>query len=206
MFGGGRAARRKKDGERKEKLKQTLLKQAETTRASDGARAAIAYCDSSIDEYEEFFEWNESRWVWWQQIIIVGGAVATLAGVITVPERWLWWISDPQSLAWLRGVPAAIVTVAAGYLSNFTYREDAVRHELTAETLLIELAKYIGKAEPYNKGAEQDDTSAFLNTVCLLVETESRNWSALVSKVAVDNTSLPPSPPPPPGPTPGLPS
>jgi hypothetical protein len=165
MFGMGRSRRKKKDAERKKKLREILLKQAESTRASANAQAAIVYCDSCIDEYEELFDWNELRWVCWQQVIIVGGVVATLAGVITIPEKWLWWTSQPHSLAWLRGVPAAIVTIAAGYLSNFTYREDAVRQEITAEALWNELAKYIGKAEPYNKGSEQDDSSAFLNTV-----------------------------------------
>ena len=105
--------------------------------------------------------------------------VATLTGAASLPVSWIAWIPEPQSLARLRGVPAAIVTIAAGYLSSFTYRDDAVRHELTATALWNELVKYQGRAAPYNKN-EIDDTSAFLNVVCKIVELESYNWSALV--------------------------
>ena len=187
MFTIGRKAKKKRDGDRKQELKKQLLEQAKSTRPSQGAQIAIAYCLNSIDEYEDYFDWNELRWVCWQQVVLIGGAVATLSGVITIPHSWLWWLSDPHSFAWLRGVPAAIVTIAAGYMSSFTYREDAVRHEVTAETLLIELVKFVGKAEPYNAEKENADTSAFLNTVCLLIETESRSWSALVSKASEEN-------------------
>jgi Protein of unknown function (DUF4231) len=139
----------------------------------------IVYCEHCICEYEDWFDWNEARWIWWQRVVIIGGVVATLAGAVSVPREWISWIPDPHSLAWVRGVPAAIVTIAAGYLSSFTYRDDAVRHEVTAQSLWNELVRYQGRAEPYNKKEEQD-TSLFLNTICKIVESESQNWSALV--------------------------
>lgn len=112
---------------------------------------------------------------------MIGGVVATLAGVIKVPAEWVGWIYGLHSLSWLRGVPG-----------SFTYREDAVRHELTAQVLWNELAKYVGHAEPYNKPSEKDDTSAFLKTICLLVETELQRWSALVTNINTENQRGPP--------------
>jgi hypothetical protein len=42
-----------------------------------------------------------------------------------------------------------------------------------------ELARYLGKAEPYNK-TEAEDTSAFINTICRIVDAELRGWRTLV--------------------------
>ena len=102
---------------------------------SAAAKKAIAYCDLCIKEYEGWFEWNETRWIFLQRTIIIGGVVATLAGVITIPDSWAESIPWIKSFGWVRGVPAGIVTIAAGFLSSFTYREDAVRHESTATAL-----------------------------------------------------------------------
>jgi hypothetical protein len=83
-----------------------------------------------------------------------------------------------------------IVTIAAGFLGSFNYKEDAVRHELTANALWNEFAKYQSRAEPYN-GEESDDTSAFMNNVCRIVDSELRNWSALVQESShVDKNHL----------------
>jgi hypothetical protein len=164
---------------RAEKLRNIVLKQGSNERASEESQKAIAYCEWCISEYEGWFDYNETRWLRWQKITIIGGVIATLAGVITVPEHWLAWAPDLQSFSWVRGVPAAIATIAASYLGSFNYREDAVRHELTANALWNELAKYQARAEPYNNG-ESKDTSAFLTNVCRLVESELHSWSALV--------------------------
>jgi hypothetical protein len=168
--------------QRDKELREFLIQRTESPRSSKEAQIAIAYCELCIHEYEDWFDWNESRWILWQRIVIIGGVIATLAGVITIPSDWLSWIPDPSSLSWLRGVPAAIVTIAGGYLSSFTYRDDAVRHELTAQALWNELAKFLVRAAPYNE-EEAEDTSAFMAIVCRLVETESRSWSALVKGI-----------------------
>ena len=156
---------------------RTLLLASDHIRDSETARKAIAFCELCIEDYEGWFEWNEKRWHIWQAIVIIGGVVATLAGVITVPDDWV----PPflKSLGWLRGIPAALVTIASGYLSGFTYKEDAVRHEMTAGFLWLELVKFQTHAIPYNK-ADSEDTSLFVNNVSLLVEGELRGWSALV--------------------------
>jgi hypothetical protein len=158
---------------------RNLLLKPDATRTSEEAKAAIAYCAMCIQDYKEWFEWNDRRWHRWQAIVIVGGVVATLAGVVTIPESWIAKDSAWHSFGWLRGVPAGLVTIAAGYLSSFTYREDAVRHELTAIALWGELARYQGHAKPYDRN-ESEDTSAFVNNVCRLVENEGHSWRALV--------------------------
>jgi hypothetical protein len=163
---------------RKRELRAILLT-GDTSRQSESAKKAIAYCDLCIKEYEEWFDWNEHRWLFFQKVMIIGGVVATLAGVITIPDSWIASIPWVQSFGWVRGVPAGIVTIAAGYLSSFTYREDAVRHESTATALWSELARYQGHAKPYDKN-DADDTSVFVNNLCRLVENETHNWSALV--------------------------
>jgi hypothetical protein len=174
LFGESRIAKIK--AERKKELLGVL--QSENTRKSDEAKKATAYCNYWISFYEGLFGWNEKRWLWWQRVVIIGGVVATLAGAITLPENWISH-SQLETFGWLRGVPAAIVTIAAGYLSSFTYREDAVRHWLTLNNLWNELAKYQGQAKPYDEN-EVEDTSLFLNTICNIVEGELRDWRALV--------------------------
>jgi hypothetical protein len=177
-------SKRRAEKERIEKeeqaLRNALLKHDAKLRATDNARKAVAYCEYCITSYEDWFNWNEGKWQFWQRVVIVGGVVATLAGVVTVPQSWLPSDTDLSSLAWLRGLPAAIVTVAAAYMSSFTYREDAVRHELTANALWNELAKFQTQAQPYNK-ADDEDTSLFVNNICRIVDAELRSWSALVS-------------------------
>ena len=69
-------------------LRKIILEQGEK-RGTEESKKAIAFCQKCIAEYEEWFDWNESRWLRWQQIAIIGGVVATLAGVITMPEDWL---------------------------------------------------------------------------------------------------------------------
>jgi hypothetical protein len=127
------------DDAKEEALRKQLLAD-ETSRPSEASKKAIAFCELCISEYEGWFDWNETRWLRWQKVIIIGGVVATLAGVITLPDDWT--LPFMKSLGWLRGVPAGLVTIAAGYLGSFTYREDAVRHEMTAGLLWIELAKF----------------------------------------------------------------
>ena len=45
----------------------------------------------------------------------------------------------------------------------------------------MELAKYQAGAWPYNSNNEEKDTSAFVNAICGLVDSELRNWSALLT-------------------------
>ena len=130
---------------RVEELRAILLASQQGKRGSEEAKKAIAYCEYCIRTYESWFDWNESKWFLWQRVVIVGGVVATLAGVMSVPPEWIWWISDPEPLGWLRGVPAAVVTIAAGFLGSFTYREDAVRHELTANALWNGISEVSGR-------------------------------------------------------------
>jgi Protein of unknown function (DUF4231) len=177
MFGSfGRTSIPKIKAERKKELLEVL--QVENTRKSEEAKKATAYCRYWINTYEGFFEWNEKRWARWQRVVIIGGVVATLFGAITLPESWITLLRL-QGFGWVRGVPAAIVTIAAGFLGSFTYREDAVRHWVTLNSLWNELAKYQGQAEPYNEN-EADDTSLFLNNICKIVEGELQGWRMLV--------------------------
>ena len=166
------------------RLQEEIFKESENHRKSEEARRAIAYCRRNIVEYEEWFRRNHSRWMLWQTIAIVAGVVATLAGVVHIPLSTecvktycgQFW----ESFSWVRGVPAAIATIAAGMLASFSYRDDAVRHEMTANALWNELTKYLSRAEPYNGQEEVKDTSTFLNNVCRLVNSELRGWSAVV--------------------------
>jgi hypothetical protein len=100
-------------------------------------------------------------------------------------------IPNYHYLSWLRGVPAAIVTVAASFLGSFSYKEDAVRQGVTRNALWNELAKYLGHAAPYNK-AEPEDTSVFLNNVALIVDSELNSWSTLVRGDRADGQKPPP--------------
>jgi|SRR5215471_9729763 len=175
FFGGDRA---KKAQQREEALEALVLAQGENSRSSDEAKKAIAYCQLCIFEYERWSKQSQTRWELLQGVVVIGGVVATLAGAISIPQAW-------DSLAWIRSLPAATVTIAAGFLSSFSYRENAVRYELAAVALWNELARYETRAAPYNKD-EAEDTSAFLNTVCRLVEAELHNWSVLVREGRVD--------------------
>jgi len=149
-------------------------------RPSDQAKKAIAYCKYCIFDYEDLFEYNHARWFFWQAVVLVGGVVATLAGIMTIPPEWVSWLPHPEMFAWVRGVPAGFVTIASGLLSSFTYKEDAVRHEMTANALWNELAKFQSHTTPYDK-SEETDVSLFVNNVCSLVDREVKDWVALAT-------------------------
>jgi hypothetical protein len=151
---------------------------SEPLRQSQSTLDAIAFCTNEMNEYRTWFRWNEFRWVFWQHVTIIAGVIATLAGVITfpIPESWSAWAPFLHSLAWVRGVPAGIATIAASLIGSFSFREDAVRHETTRNALNCELIKYRTGADPYNKD-EKSDTSIFLNTICNIIEAEQRNWN-----------------------------
>jgi Protein of unknown function (DUF4231) len=142
---------------------------------------AIKFCQRQIREYRSWFKHNERRWIFWQSLTIVMGVIATIAGSVTIdiPNDWTWWGPLLKSLSWTRGIPAGIATIAAGMVGSFTFREDAVRHEMTRNALAGELAKFVAGAEPYSKH-DDTDRSAFLGAVCHIIEAEQRNWSELV--------------------------
>jgi hypothetical protein len=173
MFGLSRATRaaKKSVDQKMEELRASILKQGTNERSSEESQKAIAYCEWSIHQYEDWFEYNEDRWYMWQQVTIIAGVIATLAGAIPFPESLQPW-------SWIRGIPAAVATIGASYLGGFSFREDAVRYELAANALWNELIKYQARAEPYNKD-EAADTSLFLKHVCGLVESELNSWSTL---------------------------
>src|SRR5215831_9031937 len=138
--------RRKLEREKyEEQLEELLASAGGRDRKSEEADKALKYCKSLIDEYDWWFNFNEKRWAIWQIVVIIGGVVATIAGVVPVPASW----ASGFDFGWLRGVPAGIVTIASGFLSSFTYREDAVRMEMTATALWTELAKFQTHAAPY---------------------------------------------------------
>jgi hypothetical protein len=169
-----RRERQKQRDERMKVLREGLLESEGKVRSSVEARNAIDYCEYCILEYEELYETNEAKWLGWQTVVIVGGVIATLAGVAAIPESW-------EGLGWLRGVPAGVVTIAAGLMSSFTYKEDAVRSEWTANVLWNELIRYLGRAEPYTGDDDKSDTSKFVNKICDLVEAELQSWRTLVA-------------------------
>ncbi|MDR3468217.1 MAG: DUF4231 domain-containing protein [Xanthobacteraceae bacterium] len=184
MFGFTSETRRQESQrkERQEQLRKLLLTQTpnEKGRSSDYSKKAIAYCEYCISEYEEWFEFNEGRWITWQKIAIIAGVVATLVATISFPRAW---IPDEFEPYWgiVRAIPAAAATIATGFLSSFMYKEDAVRHELTSNALWNELAKFLVHAKPYNdKDGEEVDVRVFTSTICRLVETEVNSWGALV--------------------------
>jgi len=149
-------------------------------RDSPLAQEAISFCDKEINEYNEWYELNEKRWMLLQTVAIVAGVIATLAGVISFPIPKDWTTAPLlESLSWVRGIPAAIGTIATGLLGSFSYREDAVRHELTKETLRQEKIRFITRSSPYNKH-DDIDTSTFVNKICTIVDSEARAWDKQV--------------------------
>jgi hypothetical protein len=181
VFGFFETDRAKKTQQRDEGLEVLLLAQEEDVRSSERAKKAIAYCRLGIIEYERLSKREEIRWKLCQTIVIVGGVAATLLGAITFSKDWEW-------LTWTRSVPAALVTIAAGFLSSFSYRENAVRLQLAAVALWNELALFLTRAAPYDK-SEDEDTSAFSNVVCRLSEAEVHNWSLLVRESRVHDVT-----------------
>jgi hypothetical protein len=141
----------------REEALETLILEHGKAAQSEEAKKASAYCQLNISEYRRLWRRDERRWRRYQRFMIIGGIVATLAGVISIPPSWHGEIVD--SLGWMRGVPAAIVTVAASFLSTFAYRENAVRFEVTEIALWNELVRFLTLSEPYNKG-EAENTSA----------------------------------------------
>ena len=168
--------------DREKELVKRVLDPEVSKRTSEEAKTAIAYAEMCANDYDFWFQWNERRWLFWQRLAICMGVIATVVAVITVPlpqdQPIPYWVELAKSLTWLRAIPPAIATLALGVLGAFSYREDAVRHELTAHALWNELAKFQTRAEPYKDANEANDTSKFMNEVARLVELELRSWSA----------------------------
>jgi hypothetical protein len=188
---GKREQARKEEQEfkkRQDQLYQIITEDEVKSRPSEEAKTAVAYCVMCINEYQDLFDWNESKWFRYQRVTIYAGVIATLVGVVTVPipDNWAAWKPLFESLSWMRGIPAAVATVAASLLAAFNYREDAVRSELTGTALWNELVKFKACAEPYNVNEERD-TSVFMNSVCGLVDADLRNWSAQVKSVSTND-------------------
>ena len=99
---------KKRRDERMKALREGLLRPDENVRSSVEARKAISYCEYCILEYEESFELNEAKWLQWQTVVIVGGVVATLAGVATIPGSWAV-APYLEGFGWLRGVPQVLL-------------------------------------------------------------------------------------------------
>jgi hypothetical protein len=126
--------------------------------------AALRYCQSEIDSYGNVSNKNLVRWRRNQIITIIFGAIATItAGVDLGPY---------SHLGWLRGIPAAISTMAASFLTGFNYRSDALRQGGTVDALRGELARYRSGATPYTG---QNKVSVFMANVREIIETEQRN-------------------------------
>ena len=158
-------------------LRALLVAEGGANRTSDEAKKAIAFCHMRILDYEWWLAYNTKQWVRWQRIAITAGVLATLAGVITipVPDDWGYWTKFLRSCFWVRSIPAAIATIAASFFGAFNYRDQTVRHAITASTLWNELARFQTRSAPYDK-TDEKDTSAFLNTVCGLINAESQGW------------------------------
>jgi hypothetical protein len=150
-------------------------------RQSPEAQIALDYCEMCANDYDFWFRWNERRWISWQRIAIIAGLFATILGAVTIPFPEIcpepYWIKFASPLWWIRAIPAAIATLATSMLGALSYREDAVRHEITAHALWNEWAKFKTCARPYNTGNEAQDTSRFMNNITRLVQSELRSWS-----------------------------
>ena len=134
----------------------------EETLREEGEAGAVAYCESEIEFYSGTYTFNHSRWKRWQTIIIVSGALGTLAPSISIPPHLKPLFLRDADLRWLRALPSAIATIAAAISGSFSYQSDAVRQGATSDSLQGELQKFRAKAAPYN---EADRVSKFLNNI-----------------------------------------
>ena len=126
---------------KEQELMDILLKEGTKERATEEAKKAVAYCQMCANDYDYWFRFNEKRWIRLQATAIIAGVIATLAAIISFP------MSDDflktylgqfvHSLSWVRAISAAVATIAASLLGAFSYREDAVRHEVTGKAALL---------------------------------------------------------------------
>lgn len=171
----------------KKYLREYLLDSPKNTQ-SEIEKIAISYCHMCINDYESWFNLNHRRWIFWQSIAIVFGVIATISGAMDFKLiTTLFKEINPQivdSLSWIRGIPAAVATVASGLLASFTYKEDAIRHEASANALWNELAKFQTRAAPYNtneSGSVDGCTDKFINNICSIIEKENNEWKFIMS-------------------------
>src|SRR5271170_1966845 len=96
-------------------------------RTSVEALEAVRFCEKEINEYRDWFRWNEHRWVLYQHSAIIMGVLATVFSALSIDAKSDWGVT----LLWARVITAACATISAGFIGSFHYREDAVRHEMT---------------------------------------------------------------------------
>jgi hypothetical protein len=176
-------ARRRREG----KLKTFLLEHGEV-RSSNEAKKALAYCQLCISEYDHL--WWRDGWLWTVclTITIGGGIVGAFAGIVPIPQGW-------ESYGWMRGIPAALVAAAAAAMTGFGFRENAIRFEQASEALWHELVRFQTLSAPYNKG-EPEDTSAFVNKICDLIDIEVHNWGTFMAENSSEPKARTPQSPP----------
>jgi hypothetical protein len=146
-------------------------------RAGSPEEIAIEYCEGEIEYYHGVFAYNHRWWKRLQSATIVFGGIGALTGAATFPKpHWL----DGIPLGWLKGVPAAVATMAAGLLGSFNYQTDAVRHGSTADSLQGELVKFRARAKPYEN--RQNATSLFLDRVREIIQAEQGEWRMQTTK------------------------
>ena len=140
-----------------------------------GRDAAVAFVRTQIDYYDEIFTINHGRWRFWQTIIIVCGAIGTLASAVTIAPAWLpaW----AQGLGWLRSVPVAITSIAAGFSGSYRYQSEAIRQSITADALRSELASFLAGAAPYDK-AGGESVSELMGRARVILAAERGAWGA----------------------------
>ena len=101
---------------------------------------AIRYCISEILFYEDAGVANRRRWKFWQYSAIALGSLATIIG--TMPDsafEFVRAVSGADAISayagWVRGVPAALATVATTILGVHNFKSEHVRYGLTHDAL-----------------------------------------------------------------------
>jgi len=135
----------------------------------NGIDAAIAYCLEEIQFYEDEGRSNNRRWVIWQYVVISFGSLATL--VAAVPNI-------PDKFSMLRGLPAAIATIAAAVLGVYNYKAETIRKGATHDALRGELIRFVSSAEPYGK-EEKANIALFVSRIRSIIQGELQAWRSV---------------------------
>ncbi len=150
---------------------------------------AIKYCISEILFYEDAGVANRRRWKFWQYSAIALGSLATIIG--TMPDsafEFVRAVSGADAISayagWVRGVPAALATVATTILGVYNFKSEHVRYGLTHDALQGELALFLCRATPYDRDDDPGSTrlSKFMQNIRTIIRGELALWRSATTK------------------------
>jgi hypothetical protein len=137
-------------------------------------QAALDRCEEQIDWYVRYSKRE------WRLFVVFQSAAIALSAVTPV---LILWSSLPKAL---QALPAAVASVAAGFVGTFRWLQNKTRFAYTAEALKSERVLFLTRTPPrYGLEVTEDAAvAAFVARIEEITMTEVAEWRADLARSA----------------------